>query len=314
MGAAFEPDDRWQRPAATHSGLVHRGRPTLESDRRDARLDRLTRKCLKAPALPPRCGMPTRMQSVASPLLWTARDDRSPLPLDSRFRKWPWVRDFALVGAATGFLAPYAVIRSLEYSGFASAGGGASGALLGAFSVWLFSRVGRGWSKIVLVPLGLALGALWGGAAGLATGLSDHGEWLPLSVMFGGCAGALQLGWFWLAYAVRRVNCRSTIAVVVTATVLSGSLGWVAIHSIMFAVDISGVRTFGGAESNRLPPSRDSTRRPEGELLGPASPPLRLSERAQARCSSRGDGGRRAGHPRLAWGARAGRTANHRRS
>jgi hypothetical protein len=138
----------------------------------------------------------------------------------------PWLRDFALVGGITGAAAPYTLLRSVEYSLFAAAGGAASGALLGLFSAWLLSGRARKWRRFVFIPLGLAVGALWGGAAGLATGLSSYSSLLGLSLVFSAIAGTLQLGWFWLAYAVRRVNGRSTVPVVVVASLLSATLGW----------------------------------------------------------------------------------------
>lgn len=141
--------------------------------------------------------------------------------------RWPWVRDFAIVGGVTGFLAPFSFWRLLEYSLFAGVGGGVGGAALGLFSAWLMGRHARRWRRIVLFPLGLLFGALWGATAGAATGLSsDLRSLMSLSMIVAALAGALQLGWFWLVYSVRRMNQRSTWPVVLVASVLGGGLGF----------------------------------------------------------------------------------------
>lgn len=150
-------------------------------------------------------------------------------PVDPR---WPWIRDFTFVGAVTGFLAPFAVIREVEYSSVTGIGGAVSGAALGVFSAWLLSGAGRRWPKLVFVPLGLLLGALWGVSSALATAFTPARHLLALSVVFAGLAGALQLGWFWLVYCLRRVNRRSTYGVVLLASLLGGGLGWAGLGAL----------------------------------------------------------------------------------
>jgi hypothetical protein len=136
-------------------------------------------------------------------------------------RALPWIRDFGFVGGVTGFLAPYVVLENVEYSLRAGVGGAVTGALLGLFTSALLSTRARRWPKLVLLPAGFAIGALWGMGAVLPTTML-----LELSLIFGGAAGAVQLGWFWLAYSYRRVNLRSTWAVVLLASLLSGGLGY----------------------------------------------------------------------------------------
>lgn len=142
--------------------------------------------------------------------------------------RWPWMRDFALVGATTGFLAPYAVLRKLEYAACAGLGGAIFGLALGAFSAHLLAGRARRWRKVVFVPLGLVLGGLWGAVAGASAAVVLPMA-LDLSVVVAGIAGALQLGWFWLAYSVRRVNGRSTWLVLLLALLSGGGLGWAAV-------------------------------------------------------------------------------------
>lgn len=138
----------------------------------------------------------------------------------------PYVRDFSLVGGITGFLAPYMVIHQVEYSAVTGIGGAVTGALLGLLTAWLLAGSARRWRKIVFIPAGLALGALWGLGTALATAVTGSRDLLLLSLIFAGAAGAVQLGWFWLAYCYRRVNARSTSPVVALACVFGGGLGW----------------------------------------------------------------------------------------
>lgn len=149
-------------------------------------------------------------------------------------RRWPWVRDFTFVGGVTGFMAPYGVIHDVEYASFTGLGGAVSGAVLGVFSAWLLSGFGRRWPKLVFLPVGLVLGALWGMAAAMTTVLTPMRNLLELSLLFAGVAGALQLGWFWLGYCYRRVNRRSTFPVVLLASVLGGGLGWAGFAALRF--------------------------------------------------------------------------------
>jgi hypothetical protein len=147
--------------------------------------------------------------------------------------RWPWVRDFALVGGLTGFCAPYATLRYLEYSLVTGIGGLLGGAALGLFSSWLISRYARRWRRFVLFPLGLFFGALWGATAGGTTALVPSlRSMIVLSLVVAAIAGAVQLGWFWLVYSVRRVNHRSTWPVVLVASVLGAGLGWVGVFAL----------------------------------------------------------------------------------
>ena len=153
-----------------------------------------------------------------------------PLAVPTAAPRWPWVRDFALVGGVTGFCAPYTMLRELEYSALAAAGGLVGGAALGLFSSWLISRYARRWRRFVLFPLGLFFGALWGAMAGGTTALVPSlRSLLVLSLLCAAVAGSVQLGWFWFVYSVRRVNHRSTWPVVLVASVLSVGLGFVGV-------------------------------------------------------------------------------------
>ena len=146
---------------------------------------------------------------------------------------WPWMRDFALVGGLTGFLAPFLVIREAGYATATGLGGAVSGALLGRFTSWLLASRARRWPKLVFLPFGILLGSLWGSSAALATVVGGARDVLGLSLFFAGLAGADQLGWFWLAYSYRRVNGRSTGAVVALASLLGSGLGYAGFLAFM---------------------------------------------------------------------------------
>jgi hypothetical protein len=151
-------------------------------------------------------------------------------PLGSRLS---WARDFAVIGAVTGFAAPAPYFwHDTEYLAACSGSGAVIGAVLGvatsrALLVWL-SR----WPFGVLLVLGLALGALWGGSTGFCGGalaLDDAHAYVPLtpiSAIAGAGAGMLQLGWFWLPYTLARAKGKSALAIVAAACVVSVALGF----------------------------------------------------------------------------------------
>jgi hypothetical protein len=85
------------------------------------------------------------------------------------------------------------------------------------------------------IPISLALGALFGFVTGLTTELLTRDASALFLALFGAFAGALQLSWFWLPYAVRAGRGRSTWPLVVAAVVVAGVIGRSALH-LMFAI------------------------------------------------------------------------------
>lgn len=149
---------------------------------------------------------------------------------------WLWVRDFALVGLVTGFVAPFTVLRNPEYAQLASAGGALTGAALGALSHLFFARAGRRWPKFAIILLSVLVGAVWGSASGVTTALAvSFRRSFELSLVVGGCAGALQLSWFWVVYAMRSVRRKSTWSVVLAASLFSVALGWGSVALLVVA-------------------------------------------------------------------------------
>jgi len=144
------------------------------------------------------------------------------------------MRDMAIVGAATSFLAGYGLDRHLT-AGTVVAGaiGGVVGLLFGAvFRRMLLARLHL--PIVVWVPISLLLGSFFGGTVGYLTPLvMNDSSIAPILAIFGACAGALQLSWFWLPYAVRAGRGKSTWPVVVAAVVISTVIGHAAVWTTL---------------------------------------------------------------------------------
>ena len=153
-----------------------------------------------------------------------------------------WVRDFALIGATTAFLAPTAVLEltgihlSLTYYIGTTLSGAAIGGLLGwVLPRLLISRLRtvRMW-KLLLAGLvaGAACGALAGALSALSLGEpldASYSGQILFGLMLGAPAGALQLGWLWLPYTRRAVAAHRRWPLVAAACVASLGLGWLSL-------------------------------------------------------------------------------------
>src|SRR4051812_42666992 len=105
----------------------------------------------------------------------------------------PWVRDIALVGAVTGFGAPFLVLWNVPFCAAAGLGGALAGAALGRLSASLLAGRARRWPKVAFLPLGLLVGALWGATSAVAGELTVANKFfLVVAAAVGGIAGALQ--------------------------------------------------------------------------------------------------------------------------
>lgn len=154
-------------------------------------------------------------------------------PLGSARR---WSSDLALVGAVSCFLAPAAIggAGALVYAGIAGALGAVTGGVLGPLLRRLFvGPLGR--AKVApLLLAGVGVGAVWGAVVAtsavltLAAGGNGGTSFLlPLAAALGAVAGAIQLGWFWLPYLLRRARGRSVWPILAGASLLSPTLGYV---------------------------------------------------------------------------------------
>ena len=132
----------------------------------------------------------------------------------------------------------FGIERQVKVDMLVAAGvGGVVGALFGA----AFRRllVARLYQPIgAWIPVSLFLGALFGATVGLVTPLlmrERFGDGYFLTALFGAIAGALQLSWFWLPYAVRAGRGKSTWPVVLAAVVIANAIGWAALM-VLFAI------------------------------------------------------------------------------
>lgn len=147
-----------------------------------------------------------------------------------------WALHFALVGGASGYLAPELVSEGFLPSGYVLTTG-VSGALvggaLGALLPMLILRLGQ-------IPLGLllligpAVGATWGGLTGAFGGaqliVTHHMLSLDLavlSVVVAAAAGALQFGWLWLPYTFLQTRRKSPSMALWGLVVVAMAMPWV---------------------------------------------------------------------------------------
>ena len=142
----------------------------------------------------------------------------------------------AIVGATTSFLAGFGIEKHLRAGMLVAA---AAGALIGSLFGIAFRRLLLAWLSLPIVawiPISLALGGLWGGAIAAVTMLVTRDtEGFGVLSIFGAIAGALQLSWFWLPYAVRAGRGKSTWPLVAAAVIVGGAIGYAAL-GVMWAI------------------------------------------------------------------------------
>jgi hypothetical protein len=147
-----------------------------------------------------------------------------------------WSRDLAIVGASTSFLSASAVAREVAPSFIV---GGVIGGLVGSLFGILLRRLLLAWLHrpiVAWIPISLVLGAALGGTISVATMvvMGDR-DALLFCGLFGALAGAIQLSWFWLPYAVRAGRGKSTWPIVTAAVVIGGAVGYAALY-LVFAI------------------------------------------------------------------------------
>jgi hypothetical protein len=146
-----------------------------------------------------------------------------------------WARDFSLIGGATGLLAPW-LLGEPTYLAAAAVAGAITGGVLGAAVPKLLTRMRN--SKIpVLMMGGVGIGAVWGGIAGAVAGLTvPNLFWLSVAVA--SVAGALQFGWIWLPYVLKKIGRKRTWPLVLAAFAAAPLLGWAGIWVVMVLLGI----------------------------------------------------------------------------
>ena len=145
-----------------------------------------------------------------------------------------WSRDLAIVGASTSFLSVFAVAREMATSFVV---GGVIGGLVGALFGLLLRRLLLAWLHrpiVAWIPISLVLGGALGGTISVATMVvMGSCDGLLFTGLFGALAGAIQLSWFWLPYAVRAGRGKSTWPIVTAAVVIGGAVGYAALYLVL---------------------------------------------------------------------------------
>ena len=146
-----------------------------------------------------------------------------------------WARDFAIVGLAVGALAPYGVIFDPDFSLLSGLAGGASGALVGAWSAWVLERLRGRLPLAMVVPMMALLGGLWGAFSGACGGMASlrfGADAVPLGMVMGGATGMLTVGVGFLPYLVLAVRGRTTLPIVALGLLASPLLGWAGLSAL----------------------------------------------------------------------------------
>ena len=156
-----------------------------------------------------------------------------------------WARDLAIAGGGTSLLAVAFIEQSASsltqpFVIAATVLGALVGAVMGLglrrlLIAWLYLPL------LVWVPISLVLGAIWGGTVGGLAMFIDEAvrpgspqlSAVMITGALGAVAGALQLGWLWLPYAVRAGRGKSTWPVVLVALVVGTFSGYLALRLVL---------------------------------------------------------------------------------
>lgn len=155
------------------------------------------------------------------------------LAIDARLhRPRVWARDLALIGA--GSTLPLLLFTDLPLATFALTAlfAALGGAALGSLVSRLLHRRVRRVPLVLLVPAAFGLGGLWGGAAALFAALATGLPWVHFTEVVA-TAGAVQLGWVWLPYAIGVARKGSSWPTVAAACALAPIAGWLAYVHVM---------------------------------------------------------------------------------
>lgn len=153
-----------------------------------------------------------------------------------------WSRDFALVGVALGGLAPWFLLFDLSMALSGGLVGGLLGAALGGAAGWLIEHLRPVVPLSVMLATMAALGAVWGGAAGMlgaASGTVFDEAGLLLGLALGGCSGMVVIGLWFPAYLFLSVRRDPTWPAVLGAVLCAPIAGWLGLAALI-------VSTFGG--------------------------------------------------------------------
>jgi len=156
------------------------------------------------------------------------------------FRVGTWIRDFSLLGAGIGLLAPQVMLLPLVMFGFPvfiPLGLAATCAFLGALlgvGVGLL-MCGASWVArdypLALFWLGFPVGALAGWLVGTPIEMALTGSGVEIGRL-GLVTGGLVLGFVWVPYLALRLRGRSGLAAVVTGILASPVMAVIATFSM----------------------------------------------------------------------------------
>ena len=143
-----------------------------------------------------------------------------------------------MIGGVTGLLAPW-LLGDPTYVAAAAVSGALAGAGLGAAVPKLLTRL-RHLKVPALMLGGTAIGAVWGGVAGAIAGFTvPNLFWLSVAVA--SIAGAIQFGWIWLPYVLKKIGRKRTWPLVLAAFAAAPVLGWASIWVFFMIAALFGV-------------------------------------------------------------------------
>jgi hypothetical protein len=150
-----------------------------------------------------------------------------------------WSRDFGIVGALTGSLAPFFVIFDASFALAGGMVGGFLGVLLGLVAA-VGVEVGRRQVPLPVFVAAIAvLGAVQGAIAGFAGGMTETltmgVEAAPLGFIVGSTSGMVALPVFFAPYLVLSVRRWPTWPAVFGAAMLAPLMGWAGLAALGFS-------------------------------------------------------------------------------
>jgi len=149
-----------------------------------------------------------------------------------------WARDFAILGAAAGTLAPLTVIFDPVFALAAGLVGAVSGVVFGGVAGALVDAVRKRVPLSVMIATAAVLGSLWGagvgtfgGAVTAVAGSTMGGEAVVLGFICGATSGMVYVGGLFLPYLIGATWGR-TAPVVLLGMVAAPFAGWAGIAAL----------------------------------------------------------------------------------
>lgn len=142
-----------------------------------------------------------------------------------------WARDFSLIGGITGLSAPLAVAPAIAGSGYAITAA-VTGVLTGAFLGMVIPKSLARLKNVRLPVLlfgGIGVGAIWGATVGAVAAFAAGEHFWMFSMGLAGLAGAIQFGWIWLPYVLKKIGKKRTWPLVTGAVLVAPLLGWASV-------------------------------------------------------------------------------------